>query len=85
MKRKLCSYDIAEVPDDCYVVVDSEGEVYFCNARCLGIWALVRATKSGLVEADARKACTLKRPQGKALEFESIKELARWAAANALA
>ena len=50
MKRRICSYDMAAVPDDSYVVVDDGGEVYLCNGRCLCIWAVLLATKPGLEE-----------------------------------
>ena len=40
MKRRICSYDLAAVPEDGYIVTDDGGEIYLCNARCLCIWAV---------------------------------------------
>ena len=51
MKRRVCSYDIVEVPGDAYVVTDAEGELYLCNARCLCLWAMALATKPNLSPA----------------------------------
>jgi hypothetical protein len=39
-KRRICSYDILEVRPDGYALTETEGEMYFCNARCLCIWAV---------------------------------------------
>ena len=50
MKRRICSYDMAAVPEDGYIVTDEGGEIYLCNARCLCIWAVSLATKPGLSE-----------------------------------
>ena len=52
-KRRICSYDMLEVRPDGYTLTETEGEMYFCNARCLCIWAVQLATRPNL--ADGRK------------------------------
>ena len=47
-KRRLCSYDMAEVASECYCLEDPQGAVYFCSARCLCIWSMLWATKTNL-------------------------------------
>jgi hypothetical protein len=32
-KRRVCSFDMAEVPPEGYVLAEEQGEMYFCNAR----------------------------------------------------
>jgi ABC-type antimicrobial peptide transport system permease subunit len=44
MKRQICSYDMLVVPSHSYAVSDEEGEIYFCNSRCL--WMILRETSS---------------------------------------
>jgi hypothetical protein len=39
-KRQICSSDMAEVPPEGYVLAEEKGEMYFCNARCLCLWAV---------------------------------------------
>ena len=84
MKRRICSYDLAAVPEDGYVVTDDGGEIYLCNARCLCIWAVSLATKPGLSEERKIGRRVLKVPDGEELVFETITELARWASSHAL-
>jgi hypothetical protein len=84
MKRRICSYDLAAVPDDGYVVTDDRGEIYLCNARCLCIWAVSLATKPGLSEELKARKLVLKVPAGEELVFETIIGLARWASSHAL-
>jgi hypothetical protein len=84
MKRRICSYDLAAVPEDGYVVTDDEGEIYLCNARCLCIYAVSLATKPGLSEEFKARRLVLKVPPGEELMFETIIGLARWASAHAL-
>jgi hypothetical protein len=79
MKRRICSYDLAAVPDDGYVVTDDGGEIYLCNARCVCIWAVSLATKPGLSEELKARRLVLKVPAGEELVFESITGLALWA------
>jgi hypothetical protein len=38
------------VPENAYTVIDHEGEVYLCNARCLCLWSMTLATRPGLPE-----------------------------------
>jgi len=84
MKRRICSYDMAAVPDDSYVVVDDGGEVYLCNARCLCIWAVILATRPALDEKLRTQRLLLKCPKGRETSFDSISSLALWATAQAL-
>ncbi len=39
-KRRVCSFDMAEVTPQGYVLAEEQGEMYFCNARCLCLWAM---------------------------------------------
>lgn len=39
-KRRICSYDKVEVRPDGYTLTETDGEMYFCNARCLCICAI---------------------------------------------
>jgi hypothetical protein len=84
MKRRICSYDLAAVPEDGYVVTDDGGEIYLCNARCLCIWAVLLATKPGLSEELKTRRLVLKVPSGEEFVFETIAGLARWASSHAL-
>lgn len=84
MKRRICSYDLAAVPEDGYVVTDDGGEIYLCNARCLCIWAVSVATRPGLSEELKARRLALKLPAGEDLVFETIIGLARWASSHAL-
>ena len=84
MKRRICSYDMAAVPEDGYIVTDERGEIYLCNARRLCNWAVTLATKPGLSEELKARRLVLKVPAGEELVFESIAGLARWASSHAL-
>ena len=84
MKLRICSYDMAAVSEDGYIVTDERGEIYLCNARCLCIWAVTLATKPGLSEELKARRLVLKVPAGEELVFESIAGLARWASSHAL-
>src|ERR1017187_5909297 len=84
MKRRICSYDLAAVPEDGYIVTDDGGEIYLCNARCLCIWAVSLATKLGLSEEFKARKLVLKAGAGEELVFETIIGLARWASSHAL-
>jgi hypothetical protein len=79
MNRRICSYDLAAVTEDGYVVTDDGGAIYFCTARCLCIWAVSLATKPGLTEELKARRLVLKVPAGEELVFETITGLARWA------
>jgi hypothetical protein len=84
VKMRICSYDMAAVPEDSYVLKDDEGEIYLCNARCLCIWAVTLATKPGLSEELKNRKSVLGGPIGEEVAFETMIGLARWAAARAL-
>jgi hypothetical protein len=84
MKRRICSYDLAAVPEDGFVVTDHGGEIYLCNARCLCIWAVTLATKPGLSEELKARRLVLKVPAGEELVFETVIGLARWASTHVL-
>ncbi len=83
-KRRLCSYDMAEVPPECYCLDDAQSAVYFCSARCLCIWSMLWATKPSLPEERTKLDLDLVVPGGARLHFMNLKELARWAVENAL-
>lgn len=61
-RRRICSYDLAEVPADAYIVTDGGGEMYFCNARCLSIWAVDFATKPNRPQEQKDILLNLKTP-----------------------
>ena len=71
MKRRICSYDLAAVPEDGYVLTDDGGKIYLCNARCLCIWAVSLATKPGLSEELKTRRLVLKVPAGEEFVFET--------------
>jgi hypothetical protein len=84
LKRRICSFDIAAVPDEPYIVTDDAGEVYLCNARCLCLWAMTQATRPSLSEELKTKTLKLSTPTLEEFEFENIFGLAHWAAKKAL-
>lgn len=84
MKRRLCSYDMFEVPDAAYVLSDGGGEMYFCNARCLCVWTVQLATHSALTEEQKNGELTLLSPSRDQSYFKSIADVALWAVENAL-
>jgi hypothetical protein len=84
MKRRICSYDMTEVPADSYTLTEEQGDIYLCNARCLCLWAVQRATRSNLVEVHRGSALIMTTPEGEKRRFEGIVELAQWAAAKAI-
>jgi hypothetical protein len=85
MKRRICSYDLAAVPKDGYVVTDDGGEIYLCNARCLCIWAVSLATKPGLSQELQARRLVLKVPGGKERAFPTMTGLNKGEAQNSLA
>jgi hypothetical protein len=84
MKRRICSYDIVEVPQDCYVLREEGGEMFFCNPRCLFLWAGTFVTKLPTRDAKTSTVFEMKEPSGQTRQFESLLSVAQWAAANAL-
>jgi hypothetical protein len=75
MKRRICSYDLAAVPEDGYIVTDDGGETYSCNTRCLCIWAVSLATKPGLSEELKTRKLVLKVAVG---EEQASRRLQDW-------
>jgi hypothetical protein len=82
--RRLCSHDVVLVPENCYVLVESGGEMYFCNGRCLCLWAVQFVTKVGRSEEDKAVAVEMRTPDGAKRQFQNLIELAQLSAANAL-
>lgn len=84
IKRRICFYDLAAVPEDGFLVTDDGGEIYLCNARCVCIWAVSLATKPALSEELKIRRLVLKVSAGEEFVFETIAGLARWASCDAL-
>ena len=84
MKKQICSYDMAAVPQTSYTLTDDDGEIYLCNARCLCIWAVMLVTKPNLPEKGQLRSFVLTDPLGQNRRFKDLLELAQWAAATAL-
>jgi hypothetical protein len=82
--RRLCSHDVVLVPENCYVLVESGGEMYFCNGRCLCLWAVQFVTKVERSEEDKTIPVEMTTPNGAKRRFQHLLEMAQWAAANAL-
>ena len=82
--RRICSHDIVRVPESCYVLNDGEGEMYFCNARCLCLWAVQFVTKAQRSEQDKAVAVEMITSGGEKRRFSHFLDLAQWSAANAL-
>jgi hypothetical protein len=72
MKRQICSYDMLAVPSRSYTVSDEEGEMYFCNSRCLCLWATMLVTKPKLPEGDGEQAFVMTLPDGKKRSFDTL-------------
>lgn len=53
---------MAEVSQEGYVLAEVQGEMYFCNARCLCLWAVHFVTSSHRPEEQKRIACELTMP-----------------------
>ena len=58
-KRRICSNDMAEVPADAFLLDDGEGQMFFCNPRCLCLWAVALGTRSELPEKQKAAVYTL--------------------------
>jgi hypothetical protein len=82
--RRICSYDMVEVPADCYTVADEGGEMLFCGPRCLCIWSVQFATNPNRSEEQKNIALEMTSPDGSRRRFTSVTQFAQWAAANAL-
>lgn len=84
MKRQICSYDMLAVSSNSYTVSDAEGEMYFCNSRCLCLWAMMLVTKPKLPTDDREHRVAMTLPDGSKRSFDTLVELAQWSAANAI-
>lgn len=62
---------------------DSGGEMYFCGARCLCVWAVLLATRPDLTDKSMSEKLSLLASTRERFDFKSIAELARWAVENA--
>jgi hypothetical protein len=83
-KRRICSYDMLEVRPGGYTLTEKEGEMYFCNARCLCIWAVQLATRPNLADGRKLPDVQLTQPTGKRRTFADVGELAKWSVGNAV-
>ena len=84
MKRRLCSYDMAEVPPQTFVLMDHGGEMYFCNLRCLAVWSVQLATRPNLSDEQRSGRYTLNTQLGQEHRFKGINQVARWSVDQAL-
>lgn len=83
-KRRICSYDMLEVRPDGYTLTEAEGEMYFCNARCLCIWAVQLATRPNLADSRKLPSVQMTQPTGEQRTFADVGELAKWSVTNAV-
>jgi hypothetical protein len=84
MQRLICSHDMAVVPREAYILIDSEGPIYFCGLRCLCLWALTVSTKPNLRREQLDVPVVLKTADGEEHAFRGLRPLARWACERAL-
>jgi hypothetical protein len=75
---------MVEVTPHGYVLAEEQGEIYFCNARCLCLWAVQFVTNPRRSEDQKKIACELTMPSGERRRFADFMEAAQWSAANAL-
>src|SRR5258705_12973506 len=68
-KRRVCSFDMAEVSPEGYVLAEEQVEMYFCNARCLCLWAVHFVTNPRRSAEQKRIACELTMPSGERRKF----------------
>jgi hypothetical protein len=83
-KRRVCSFDMAEVSLEGYLLAEEQGEMSFCNALCLCLWAVHFVTNPRRSEEQKKIACELTMPSGERRRFADFIEAAQWSAANAL-
>jgi hypothetical protein len=69
LNRRICSYDMVEVPRDAYTVTEEEQEIYLCNPRCLCLWPVLRAIRPDLVEAHRGHVLIMTTSAGKKKEL----------------
>lgn len=84
MKHRLCSYDMAEVAAEGFVLSAEGGEMYFCNVRCLAVWPVHLATRSSLPDEQRLRWYTLNTQSEHEQRFDGITRWARWAVDQAL-
>jgi hypothetical protein len=75
---------MTEVTPQGYVLVEDQGEMYFCNARCLCLWAMHFVTNPRRSEEQKKISCERTMPSGEQRRFANFIEAAQWSAANAL-
>jgi hypothetical protein len=85
MNRRVYSYDRLAVPESPFALKDSGGEMYFRNARCFSIWAILWATRPDLTEEQRTGEFLMTTPVGEQRAFKNLIEVAQWATSNALA
>lgn len=83
-KCRVCSFDMVEVPPDGYVLAEEQGEMYFCNARCLCLWAVSFVTNPRRSKEQKMAPCELTLASGERRKFNDFVAVAQWGAANAL-
>jgi hypothetical protein len=66
-----------EVRPNGYTLTETEGEMYFCNARCLCIWAVQLATRPNLADSRKLPSVQLTQPTGEQRTFADVGELAK--------
>lgn len=84
MALKICTHDRRCVPPEHYTLEDHAGTIYFCDARCLCLWAVGIATKPGLTEEQRAIPCRMTTPDGISQDFGGIVDVAFWSTRNAL-
>jgi hypothetical protein len=83
-KRRICSFDMAEVTPQGYVLAEEQGEMYFCNARCICLWAMHFVTNPRRSDEQKRIPCELTLPSEERIRFADFIEAAQWSVANVL-
>jgi hypothetical protein len=52
--------------------------MYFCNARCFSIWAILWATRPNLTEEQRAGEFLITTPVGEQRAFKDLIEVAQW-------
>ena len=84
MKRRICSYDMATVPDHAYVLEEAGGEMYLCGPRCLALWSMQHVTHPRVDPEQLNAPWRMTTPKGERRDFNTLNDLAKWSAANLL-
>jgi hypothetical protein len=82
--RRLCSHNVVLVPEKCYVLVESGGEMYFATHGAFAFWAVQFVTKVEKSEKDKAVPVEMRTLHGTTRRFSHLLDLAQWAGANAL-